>query len=188
MLPSAGALLALLFLGLALLSVGPAPARALHNVTAELFGAEAWGTLAAFGDLNSDKQTDLFVLRESQCLPAPPLFAPPCVFTPPCSCYPSSCISQPCGSPFISSFTAFPGFNQPRFLTRSPHDLIISSQPLGTHQPPFTHKLVAFTYLQKFFMIRKNLCFWPLLLLSLLKRPVFHLLWSEEMQLDIFFL
>uniref|UniRef100_A0A286Y460 Integrin alpha FG-GAP repeat containing 1 n=1 Tax=Cavia porcellus TaxID=10141 RepID=A0A286Y460_CAVPO len=38
--------------------------RALHNVTAELFGAEAWGTLAAFGDLNSDKQTDLFVLRE----------------------------------------------------------------------------------------------------------------------------
>lgn len=64
------AVLAPLFLGLALLSVGPAPARALHNVTAELFGAEAWGTLAAFGDLNSDKQTDLFVLRESQCLPA----------------------------------------------------------------------------------------------------------------------
>ncbi|KAI4559170.1 hypothetical protein MJT46_019925, partial [Ovis ammon polii x Ovis aries] len=49
---------------LALLGVGPVPARALHNVTAELFGAEAWGTLAAFGDLNSDKQTDLFVLRE----------------------------------------------------------------------------------------------------------------------------
>uniref|UniRef100_A0ABK0M5J4 Integrin alpha FG-GAP repeat containing 1 n=1 Tax=Rattus norvegicus TaxID=10116 RepID=A0ABK0M5J4_RAT len=64
LLPSARAVLALLFLGLALLSVGPAPAQALHNVTAELFGGEAWGTLAAFGDLNSDKQTDLFVLRE----------------------------------------------------------------------------------------------------------------------------
>uniref|UniRef100_A0A452TP53 Integrin alpha FG-GAP repeat containing 1 n=1 Tax=Ursus maritimus TaxID=29073 RepID=A0A452TP53_URSMA len=39
---------------------------ALHNITTghSLFGAEAWGTLAAFGDLNSDKQTDLFVLRE----------------------------------------------------------------------------------------------------------------------------
>ncbi|XP_040591326.1 T-cell immunomodulatory protein isoform X3 [Mesocricetus auratus] len=64
LLPSAGVLLVPLLLGLAVLSVGPAPARALHNVTAELFGAEAWGTLAAFGDLNSDKQTDLFVLRE----------------------------------------------------------------------------------------------------------------------------
>ncbi|XP_040353869.1 T-cell immunomodulatory protein isoform X3 [Herpailurus yagouaroundi] len=63
-LPSSWALLVLLLGGLALLGVGPVPARALHNVTAELFGAEAWGTLAAFGDLNSDKQTDLFVLRE----------------------------------------------------------------------------------------------------------------------------
>lgn len=71
-----GPLVAPLFLGLTLLSIGPAPARALHNVTAELFGAEAWGTLAAFGDLNSDKQTDLFVLRESQCLPALPLVCP----------------------------------------------------------------------------------------------------------------
>nr|XP_005003512.1 LOW QUALITY PROTEIN: T-cell immunomodulatory protein [Cavia porcellus] len=50
--------------GSPLLGAGPVPGRALHNVTAELFGAEAWGTLAAFGDLNSDKQTDLFVLRE----------------------------------------------------------------------------------------------------------------------------
>lgn len=64
LLPIAGPLVAPLLLGLTLLSIGPAPARALHNVTAELFGAEAWGTLAAFGDLNSDKQTDLFVLRE----------------------------------------------------------------------------------------------------------------------------
>nr|XP_020031113.1 T-cell immunomodulatory protein-like [Castor canadensis] len=63
-LPSSWALLAPLLVGLALLGVAPAPALALHNVTAELFGAEAWGTLAAFGDLNSDKQTDLFVLRE----------------------------------------------------------------------------------------------------------------------------
>uniref|UniRef100_A0A674KF89 Integrin alpha FG-GAP repeat containing 1 n=1 Tax=Terrapene triunguis TaxID=2587831 RepID=A0A674KF89_9SAUR len=37
--------------------------RGLQNVTAQLFGAEAFGTLAAFGDFNSDKQTDLFVLR-----------------------------------------------------------------------------------------------------------------------------
>nr|XP_054308879.1 T-cell immunomodulatory protein [Pongo pygmaeus] len=61
---SSWALLSPLLAGLTLLGVGPVPARALHNVTAELFGAEAWGTLAAFGDLNSDKQTDLFVLRE----------------------------------------------------------------------------------------------------------------------------
>lgn len=77
-LPSSWALLAPLLAGLALLGVGPVPARALHNVTAELFGAEAWGTLAAFGDLNSDKQTDLFVLRESQCLPGPPSVRCPC--------------------------------------------------------------------------------------------------------------
>uniref|UniRef100_A0A6J0TAA7 T-cell immunomodulatory protein n=1 Tax=Pogona vitticeps TaxID=103695 RepID=A0A6J0TAA7_9SAUR len=36
---------------------------ALQNVTPQLFGAQAFGTLAAFGDFNSDKQTDLFVLR-----------------------------------------------------------------------------------------------------------------------------
>lgn len=77
-LPSSWALLAPLLGGLALLGVGPVPVRALHNVTAELFGAEAWGTLAAFGDLNSDKQTDLFVLRESQCLPGPPSVRCPC--------------------------------------------------------------------------------------------------------------
>lgn len=40
---------------------------ALQNVTAQLFGAEAYGTLAAFGDFNSDKQTDLFVLRGGEC-------------------------------------------------------------------------------------------------------------------------
>ncbi|KAG8144089.1 putative T-cell immunomodulatory protein, partial [Naja naja] len=36
------------------------PGQALQNVTSQLFGAEAFGTLAAFGDFNSDKQTDLF--------------------------------------------------------------------------------------------------------------------------------
>ncbi|XP_032854270.2 T-cell immunomodulatory protein isoform X2 [Tyto alba] len=50
-------------LALCLLLVLAGPAAALHNVTAQLFGTEAYGTLAAFGDFNSDKQTDLFVLR-----------------------------------------------------------------------------------------------------------------------------
>lgn len=81
-LPGLWALLAPLLCALARLGVGPAPAGALHNVTAELFGAEAWGTVAAFGDLNSDKQTDLFVLRESQCSAAPP--CPPGVPLTPC--------------------------------------------------------------------------------------------------------
>lgn len=48
---------------LVLLAVLVGPGAALQNVTAQLFGAEAHGTLAAFGDFNSDKQTDLFVLR-----------------------------------------------------------------------------------------------------------------------------
>uniref|UniRef100_A0A8D3AKG1 Integrin alpha FG-GAP repeat containing 1 n=1 Tax=Scophthalmus maximus TaxID=52904 RepID=A0A8D3AKG1_SCOMX len=37
---------------------------ALRDVTTELFGAENYGTVAAFGDFNSDKQTDIFVIRE----------------------------------------------------------------------------------------------------------------------------
>ncbi|XP_024151714.1 T-cell immunomodulatory protein [Oryzias melastigma] len=37
---------------------------ALQDVTAELFGKEKSGTVAAFGDFNSDKQTDIFVIRE----------------------------------------------------------------------------------------------------------------------------
>ncbi|KAM8985603.1 T-cell immunomodulatory protein [Ara ararauna] len=49
--------------GLALLLALAGPGEALQNVTAQLFGPEAYGTLAAFGDFNSDKQTDLFVLR-----------------------------------------------------------------------------------------------------------------------------
>ena len=35
----------------------------LQDVTAALFGAENRGTVAAFGDFNSDKQTDLFIIR-----------------------------------------------------------------------------------------------------------------------------
>lgn len=57
----------LLLLLALLLLVLPAPARALQNVTAQLFGPEARGTLAAFGDFNSDKQTDLFVVRGGEC-------------------------------------------------------------------------------------------------------------------------
>lgn len=58
----------LLALALALaLLVLAGPAGALQNVTAQLFGPEARGTLVAFGDFNSDKQTDLFVLRGGEC-------------------------------------------------------------------------------------------------------------------------
>ena len=55
------------WLGLCLLLALAGPGEALQNVTAQLFGAEAYGTLAAFGDFNSDKQTDLFVLRGGEC-------------------------------------------------------------------------------------------------------------------------
>ncbi|KAG7468551.1 hypothetical protein MATL_G00144130 [Megalops atlanticus] len=37
---------------------------ALQDVTADLFGSEYYGTVAAFGDFNSDKQTDIFIIRE----------------------------------------------------------------------------------------------------------------------------
>ncbi|XP_072374296.1 T-cell immunomodulatory protein [Scyliorhinus torazame] len=40
-------------------------ASALQDVTTELFGSEAWGTVAAFGDFNSDKQTDIFLIRSN---------------------------------------------------------------------------------------------------------------------------
>ncbi|XP_053532629.1 T-cell immunomodulatory protein [Ictalurus punctatus] len=36
----------------------------LQDVTGALFGSENVGTVAAFGDFNSDKQTDVFVIRE----------------------------------------------------------------------------------------------------------------------------
>uniref|UniRef100_A0A671TQM7 Integrin alpha FG-GAP repeat containing 1 n=1 Tax=Sparus aurata TaxID=8175 RepID=A0A671TQM7_SPAAU len=37
---------------------------ALQDVTADLFGAENYGTVAAFGDFYADKQTDIFIIRE----------------------------------------------------------------------------------------------------------------------------
>ncbi|XP_048886004.1 T-cell immunomodulatory protein [Brienomyrus brachyistius] len=37
---------------------------ALQDVTSDLFGSEFHGTVAAFGDFNSDKQTDIFIIRE----------------------------------------------------------------------------------------------------------------------------
>ncbi|XP_042340207.1 T-cell immunomodulatory protein [Plectropomus leopardus] len=37
---------------------------ALQDVTADLFGAENYGTVAAFGDFYADKQTDIFLIRE----------------------------------------------------------------------------------------------------------------------------
>lgn len=39
-------------------------AYALQDVTNDLFGTENYGTVAAFGDFNSDKQTDIFIIRE----------------------------------------------------------------------------------------------------------------------------
>ncbi|MFT7816791.1 T-cell immunomodulatory protein [Arapaima gigas] len=38
--------------------------RALQDVTTDLFGSEFHGTVAAFGDFNSDKQTDIFIIRQ----------------------------------------------------------------------------------------------------------------------------
>uniref|UniRef100_A0A8C5DJ60 T-cell immunomodulatory protein TIP C2 domain-containing protein n=1 Tax=Gouania willdenowi TaxID=441366 RepID=A0A8C5DJ60_GOUWI len=37
---------------------------ALQDVTTDLFGGANYGTVAAFGDFNSDKQTDIFIIRE----------------------------------------------------------------------------------------------------------------------------
>ncbi|XP_070773068.1 T-cell immunomodulatory protein [Enoplosus armatus] len=55
---------------------------ALQDVTADLFGAENYGTVAAFGDFYSDKQTDIFIIREQSELvifladSKPPYFKP----------------------------------------------------------------------------------------------------------------
>uniref|UniRef100_A0A3Q3LII9 Integrin alpha FG-GAP repeat containing 1 n=1 Tax=Mastacembelus armatus TaxID=205130 RepID=A0A3Q3LII9_9TELE len=46
------------------LFVGYYKTFALQDVTGDLFGAENYGTVAAFGDFNSDKQTDIFIIRE----------------------------------------------------------------------------------------------------------------------------
>lgn len=45
------------------LFVGQYGAFALQDVTADLFGAENYGTVAAFGDFYADKQTDIFIIR-----------------------------------------------------------------------------------------------------------------------------
>ncbi|KAF1392394.1 hypothetical protein PFLUV_G00027400 [Perca fluviatilis] len=47
-----------------LVFVGKHNTFALQDVTADLFGAENYGTVAAFGDFYADKQTDIFIIRE----------------------------------------------------------------------------------------------------------------------------
>uniref|UniRef100_A0A3Q3E249 Integrin alpha FG-GAP repeat containing 1 n=1 Tax=Labrus bergylta TaxID=56723 RepID=A0A3Q3E249_9LABR len=61
LLPSASGSLILSFL---LFLTGHYDTYALQDVTTDLFGAENYGTVAAFGDFYSDKQTDIFVIRE----------------------------------------------------------------------------------------------------------------------------
>ncbi|MEE6500616.1 hypothetical protein FKM82_003852 [Ascaphus truei] len=48
----------------ALVAVSRAGAS-LRNVTWELLGSEAYGKVAAFGDFNADKQTDIFIIRSN---------------------------------------------------------------------------------------------------------------------------
>lgn len=48
--------------------VGHYTTFALQDVTTDLFGDQNHGTVAAFGDFNSDKQTDIFVIRERMLL------------------------------------------------------------------------------------------------------------------------
>ncbi|KAL1271143.1 hypothetical protein QQF64_030159, partial [Cirrhinus molitorella] len=52
------------FLTLLLSFVGQHVTFALQDVTGDLFGSEKYGTVAAFGDFNSDKQTDIFIIRK----------------------------------------------------------------------------------------------------------------------------
>lgn len=52
------------FLTLLLSFVGQHVTFALQDVTGDLFGSENYGTVAAFGDFNSDKQTDIFIIRK----------------------------------------------------------------------------------------------------------------------------
>ncbi|KAJ4947418.1 hypothetical protein JOQ06_009453 [Pogonophryne albipinna] len=47
-----------------LLFLGQYKTFALQDVTADLFAAENYGTVAAFGDFYVDKQTDMFIIRE----------------------------------------------------------------------------------------------------------------------------
>ncbi|XP_058638454.1 T-cell immunomodulatory protein isoform X2 [Onychostoma macrolepis] len=52
------------FLTLLLSFMGQHVTFALQDVTGDLFGSENFGTVAAFGDFNSDKQTDIFIIRK----------------------------------------------------------------------------------------------------------------------------
>ncbi|XP_016358680.1 T-cell immunomodulatory protein-like [Sinocyclocheilus anshuiensis] len=52
------------FLTLLLSFVGQHVTFALQDVTSDLFGPENYGMVAAFGDFNSDKQTDIFIIRK----------------------------------------------------------------------------------------------------------------------------
>uniref|UniRef100_A0A672QAH4 Integrin alpha FG-GAP repeat containing 1 n=1 Tax=Sinocyclocheilus grahami TaxID=75366 RepID=A0A672QAH4_SINGR len=52
------------FLALLLSFVGQHVTFALQDVTSDLFGPENYGMVAAFGDFNSDKQTDIFIIRK----------------------------------------------------------------------------------------------------------------------------
>lgn len=54
------------FLTLSLGFVGQHVTFALQDVTGDLFGQENSGTVAAFGDFNSDKQTDIFIIRKGK--------------------------------------------------------------------------------------------------------------------------
>ncbi|XP_019935831.2 T-cell immunomodulatory protein [Paralichthys olivaceus] len=69
-------------LAVVLVFVGRYHTSALQDVTTDLFGAENYGTVAAFGDFNSDKQTDIFMIREQSELvifladSKPPYFKP----------------------------------------------------------------------------------------------------------------
>lgn len=63
--------------GFLLLFVGQQDAFALQDVTADLFGAENYGTVAAFGDIYADKQTDIFIIRERMLI----LLCPVCLLT-----------------------------------------------------------------------------------------------------------
>lgn len=62
--------------------VGQYNTFALQDVTTDLFGDGNYGTVAAFGDFNSDKQTDIFIIREQSSLvifladSKPPYFKP----------------------------------------------------------------------------------------------------------------
>lgn len=42
---------------------------ALQDVTVDLFGSENYGTVAAFGDFDADKQSDIFIIRERKLIP-----------------------------------------------------------------------------------------------------------------------